>query len=91
MIHRTSGKTKKSFTLSPEAVAFLEAARKKLRAESTSAVLEEILQSARRAQRRASVEQAVSDYYSGLSSKDQAEQTAWGEFALSQFPGDREE
>jgi hypothetical protein len=85
MIHRTRSrtqvKTKKSFTLSPEALAFLEQVRKKRRAESASAALEEILQAAR----RASVEQSVADYYSGLSGEDRAEQAEWGKFALSEF------
>jgi hypothetical protein len=95
MIHRTksrtSAKTKKSFTLSPEAVAFLEQVRKKRHADSVSAVLEEILQAARRAHQRASLEQSVANYYSGLTGKDRTEQTEWGEFALSEFLANKED
>jgi hypothetical protein len=79
-------KAKKSFTLSPETVAFLEQMQKKRQAESVSAILEEILQDVRREQERASVDRAVADYYSSLSVDELEEQARWGEFALSQFP-----
>jgi hypothetical protein len=81
-------KAKKSYTLSPESVAFLETLRKRRRAASTSSVLEEILQSVRRQQERASIERSVSAYYSSLSDKEVAEQSEWGEFALREFPGE---
>jgi hypothetical protein len=59
MTSRTIGvsnrKAKKSYTLSSESVAFLEALRKKRRARSISAILEEILQGVRRERERASV------------------------------------
>jgi hypothetical protein len=79
-------RTKKSYTLSPDTVAFLEQVRRKRQAESVSAVLEEILQNVRREQERASVERAVSDYYSSLADSELEERAQWGEFALAQFP-----
>ena len=88
MLGTTGRKAKKSYTLSPETIAFLETLREKRRADSVSAVLEEILQAARRAAERASVECAVSDYYSRLSDREVNEHALWGEFALSQFPGE---
>jgi hypothetical protein len=78
-------KAKKSFTLSQESVAFLEGVRKKRRAGSVSAVLEEILQAVRRQQQRSALESAVAGYYDSLSDADVAEQSAWGEFALNEF------
>jgi hypothetical protein len=81
-------KAKKSYTLSPESVAFLEALRKRRRAASISAVLEEILQAVRRQQERASIEKSVSAYYSSLSDQEVQEQAEWGEFAFSEFPGE---
>lgn len=80
-------KAKKSYTLSGESVAFLEAVRKKRRATSASAILEGILQAARRAHERADLERAVSDYYSSRSDTDALEDAAWGEFAESEFLG----
>jgi hypothetical protein len=89
-MYRTQGKVirkaKKSYTLSPASVAFLETIRKKRHAPSTSAVLEEILQTIRRGQKKNAVEGAVSDYYSSLPSEDGEEQTRWGKFALDEFP-----
>jgi len=39
-------------------------------------------------QSRATVEQAVADYYTSLSREDATEHTAWGEFALGEFPNE---
>ncbi|HUI77830.1 MAG TPA: hypothetical protein VLY24_07925 [Bryobacteraceae bacterium] len=85
---RRSGarKAKKSYTLSPQAVAFLETMRKKRHARSTSHVLEEILQAFRRSQEKLALEKAVTDYYTSLSPADAEEQARWGEFALREFP-----
>jgi hypothetical protein len=66
-------KTKRSYTLSPESVAFLESLRKRRRAASISSVLDEILQSVRRHQERANVERSVAAYYSSLSPEEAAE------------------
>jgi hypothetical protein len=85
---RTEVKAKKSYTLSPESVAYLESLRKRRRAPSTSSVLEEILQAFRRQQERASIEKSVSAYYSSLSDEEAVEQAQWGEFALREFPGE---
>ncbi len=83
---KTDRKAKKSYTLSPESVAFLETLRKRRRAASISSVLEEILQAVRRQQERASIEKSVSAYYSSLSDQEVLEQAQWGEFALGEFP-----
>ena len=81
----TARKAKKSYTLSAESVAFLDAMRKRRRAPSVSAVLEEILQVARREQRKSALDRAVSDYYTSLSEAESDDQKNWGDFALSQF------
>src|SRR5262249_14230675 len=85
---RPNRKAKKSYTLSPESVQFLEAMRKRSHAPSTSSVLEEILQAVRHQQQIATVEQAVADYYSSLSLREAEEHATWGEFALREFPGE---
>jgi hypothetical protein len=85
--HRRPGrKAKKSYTLSPESVDFLEAQRKKRRARSSSAVLEEILQAVRREAELARMNQSVIDYYDSLSDEEMKELSEWGDFAMSQFP-----
>jgi hypothetical protein len=90
MSSRTIGKlkrkAKKSYTLSPESVAFLEAMRKKRRAVSISAILDEILNGVRRKHELASIERTVAEYYGSLSTEETADQIEWGEFALQEFP-----
>jgi hypothetical protein len=81
-------KTKRSYTLSPESVAYLEGLRKRRRSASTSAVLDEILLAARRHQERFNIEKSVAAYYSSLSPAELAELGEWGDFALSQFPNE---
>jgi hypothetical protein len=85
---KTDRKAKKSFTLSPESVAFLEAMRRKRRAESISAVLDEILQAVRREHERVSLERTVANYYGSLSAEEATEQAEWGEFAQHEFPSE---
>jgi mRNA interferase MazF len=68
-----------------ESVDFLEAMRKKQRALSVSAALEDILQSAKREQERISMEKAVGDYYSSLSEEEIEEQRAWADFSTREF------
>jgi hypothetical protein len=92
MIHRTKvqrpeRKAKKSYTLSAESVLFLETMRKKRHAASASSVLDEILQALRKQTQRASIDEAVTRYYSSLSAQEETEQSEWGEFAASEFFG----
>lgn len=78
-------KAKKSFTLSPESVEFLEATRRKRQVASISAVLDEILQNVRKDLERASLEQAFTDYYRSLSDQEMTEHAEWGELAEREF------
>ena len=79
-------KTRKTYTLSSESVEFLETLRQKHRAPSISVILEEILQTARKAQEKKAVEKSISDYYDSLSAEEVEERARWGEFALANFP-----
>ena len=82
---QASRKSKKSFSLSNDSVAFLEALRKRRRANSVSSVLEDILLSVRRAEEKRAIEQSIGEYYDGLSPAEREEETNWGAFALRQF------
>ena len=82
-------KAKRSYTLSPESVAFLEAMRKKQRAASISAILDGILQTLRREHELASIERAVAASYGSLSTEEVTDQVEWGEFALHEFPNEK--
>jgi predicted glycosyltransferase len=81
-------KAKKSYSLSHESVQFLETMRKRRKASSISSILEDILQAVRRQQERAVLEHAVAGYYDSLSGAEAEELTAWGEFALTEFPNE---
>jgi hypothetical protein len=84
-ISKPNRKAKKSFTLSVESVAFLEEMRQKSSAESTSAILEEILQAVRREEKRVATDRAMAEYYDSLSDEEVAEERQWGEFARRAF------
>lgn len=81
----TNTKAKKSYTLSRQAVAFLEQVRKQRRARSTSAVLEEILQAAQQSEQERTLERATENYYSSLDDSELQEQIGWGNFALAEM------
>ncbi len=81
-------KERRTFTLSRESLALLNdlcLARRGSRRRSVSAVLDDLLRALDLQRRRAAVERAITDFYDGLSARDQAEDAAWGEFSLSQF------
>ena len=84
-IERPSRNAKKSYTLSLEALAFLEEIRKERRASSISAALEDLIREVRRAHERAAVERAVAHYYGSRSNEEAAEEGRWGDFALGEF------
>ena len=88
---RTRGqtKTKKSFTLAPSSVAYLERLRKERKAPSVSLVLDDLIREAESRRRRDSVEEAISAYYSGLTPDEEEDQSRWGQFALAQLEKDR--
>ncbi len=79
-------KSKKSYTLSPESVAFLEALRKERRDLSVSAILDGILRSLIRARKKAALDRAITGYYDSIPAEERDEPNAWGEFALQNFP-----
>lgn len=78
-------KTKKSFTLSRNSVAFLERLRKERKEKSTSMVLDELIREAAATRRREASERAITAYYDSLTPEEQAEEVAWATFAESQM------
>ncbi|HKW98311.1 MAG TPA: hypothetical protein VJN43_11310 [Bryobacteraceae bacterium] len=86
--YQRASKAKKSYTLSPSSVEFLEQLRKKRHAPSTSSVLDEILQALKRGRQKKALERAVAAYYDSLTDEDAAEEVQWGDFALGEFPAE---
>jgi hypothetical protein len=86
MAKRSQVKQKRTFSLSPESVEYLETVRKQKKAPSTSTVLDEMIREQRHAAELAATDARISAYYDSLSEEQQADDLAWGKYALSQFP-----
>jgi hypothetical protein len=74
-------KRRRTFTLSPESLAYLEQETRQRRADSQSAVLDELLREKKRERQLAALETAIGAYYDGLSDAEVEEDKIWGEFA----------
>jgi hypothetical protein len=76
-------KQRRTFTLSPEAVALLD----DLSADSTSAssVLDALLLSLRREKKRQEMEERIARYYDQRSEEERREEALWGDFATREF------
>lgn len=76
-------KQRRTFTLSPEAVALLD----DLSADSKSAssVLDELLLSLRRERERREMEKRIQRYYDERSEDERQEGKLWGDFATREF------
>jgi hypothetical protein len=74
-------KQRRTFTLSPESLAYLEQQARERKLNSQSAVLDELLREKTVELRRAALEANVTAYYDSLSDEEVEEQRAWGELA----------
>jgi hypothetical protein len=72
-------KMKKSFTLTPEAVAFLTETRKKRKARSDSEALDLLLRESILEAKRQEIDAAYKEYYDSASEEDLLEQQQWAE------------
>jgi hypothetical protein len=84
-------KRRRTFTLSPESLAYLEQQARERQLDSQSAVLDNLLLEKTAEQRRATLEAKITAYYDSLSDEEVEEQRAWGEFAEQTLVLDEEE
>ncbi len=84
----TARKEKKTFSLSRQSVMFLEALRKERRSRSISSVLDEIIRQQQQTKEMERISASVTKYYDSLTAEEIAEDSAWGEFAATQFPSE---
>ena len=75
----TTRKMKKSFTLPPEAVAFLGETRQRRQAGSDSEALDLLLRELMLEAKRQELEAATKEYYDTASDEELAEQREWAE------------
>jgi hypothetical protein len=74
-------KRRRTFTLSPASLAYLEQQARARQLDSQSAFLDELLQEKSMEQRRAALEANVTAYYDSLSDDEVEEDRLWGEFS----------
>jgi hypothetical protein len=74
-------KQRRTFTLSPESLAYLDEQARQRKLGSQSAFLDELLLEKTAEQRRAALEANVTAYYDSLSDEEVEENRAWGELA----------
>jgi hypothetical protein len=87
-IQATSRKLKRSFTLSPESVAFVRATRRRRRAKSDSEALDLLLREQIIEAKRQQLEAATKAYYDSASDEELAEQAEWARgAALNMWSG----
>jgi hypothetical protein len=84
-------KQRRTFTLSPASLAYLEQETRRRSADSQSAVLDELLQEKKRERQLASLEASVTAYYDSLPDAQVEEDRAWGKFAGSHLALSEEE
>jgi Arc/MetJ-type ribon-helix-helix transcriptional regulator len=75
-------KTKRSYSLSPKSVEFLDDLRKKHRARSVSAVLEELVQEARRQEQMKIIDEQTTAFYDSLTDEEREEERGWAELGM---------
>jgi hypothetical protein len=85
---RKQHKERKTFSLGPEYVAFLESLRRETQSESLTAALEEALRRIMLAEEMEKISAEVSAFYSAASPRQTAEESAWGQLGESEFAGD---
>jgi len=78
---RTAGRVRKSFTLSPEAVAFVRETRQRHGLRSDSEAVELLLREAMQATKAQEIDAACKEYYDTASEEELAEQLEWAEMA----------
>ncbi len=79
-------KERKTYSLSREAVAFIEKTKRERRAASDSSVLEDLIAQAKRQRELEKIHSDIASYYSAKSEQETKEDAGWGRFADSQFP-----
>ena len=78
-IQATNRKMKRSFTLTPESVAFVAETRRKRKARSDSEALDLLLRELMLEARRQAIDAATKEYYDTASDEELAEQAKWAE------------
>lgn len=82
----TARKERRTYSLDPELVRYVEKVREERRIESASSALEQIIWESKRQRDRKHQDDLISNYYSSLDEADIEREKHWGRFAETQFP-----
>ena len=80
-LQATKRKIKRSFTLTPESIAFVRDTRRRSKAGSDSEALDLLLREAIDAQKREEIDAAIKEYYDSADAADLEAQREWAEGA----------
>jgi hypothetical protein len=83
---RGARKQRRTYSLDPELVGYVEETRKQRRATSASSALEQILRESKARQELAQQDALIAKYYSSLNESEEAAEREWGTFTETQFP-----
>jgi hypothetical protein len=89
-LQATDRKIKKSFTLAPEAVAFVSETRARRKAGSDSEALELLLRELMVEAKRQAIDAAYKEYYESATDEELAEEEQWAEMAGPGFLAETE-
>jgi len=87
-MRRAGRKARKTFSLSPKTLKYLESLRRERKHDSLSSVLESVVRQQQQAREMERISASVTKYYDALTPEEIAEDRAWGDFAAAQFPED---
>jgi hypothetical protein len=79
-------KERRTYSLDPELVRYVEKVKQECRIDSASAALEELLWESKRQRERKRQDDLIANYYSSLDEAEIAQESEWGRFAETQFP-----
>ena len=79
-------KERRTYSLDPELVKYVEKVKKDSRTKSASSALEEIIRSNKRQHEERCQDEQISRYYSSLNDAEIAQESEWGGFSETQFP-----
>ena len=83
LTERSARKEKRTFSLSPEALAYLDLLAKKHR--SVSEALDTLIRERRELAEKQRVAAGIREYYDSISEEERSENRAWGEFVLAEL------
>ena len=82
---RAARKQRRTFTLTKQALEYIEQLKKEHNIESASSALESLIEESRRQRELAEVSSSIAKYYSSLSDEQQRQESAWSRFSDSEF------